>query len=154
VKGTGSLRAYCCARCRKRVLICSTCDRGNIFCSASCAALKRLESSRSAQMRYQFTFRGRIKHRARQRKYRAKQKSVTHQGSKREATSAVSLQQPEAPEIVAIAEANCTASVERPHRQKRCSHSHCCHFCGQSWSNYLRSDFLKTKKDPLGVLRL
>lgn len=74
-------RLYHCARCHCQVIICSLCDRGNIYCCA-CARLARRQSLRAAGQRYQNTHQGKLKHAARQRCYRQRQKEkVTHQGS-------------------------------------------------------------------------
>jgi hypothetical protein len=74
-------RLFNCARCHCQVVICSHCDRGNIYCGRRCAEHARKTSSRSAGKRYQRTYRGRIKHAERQRRYRALQNIVTHQRS-------------------------------------------------------------------------
>ena len=71
-------RLYQCVRCHKQVKICSTCDRGNIYCGKYCATLARTKSLARAGSRYQSTFIGKQHHAARQARYR---KKVTHQGS-------------------------------------------------------------------------
>ncbi len=77
-----SARLFNCARCHRQVVICSDCDRGNMYCGSGCAQLTRSESVRSAGRRYQNSSRGRFSHAARQRRYRQRQKQkVTHQGS-------------------------------------------------------------------------
>ena len=70
-------RLYNCARCHCQVIICSYCDRGNIYCDKSCADLARKTSLRKAGKRYQRSYRGRLKHAERQRHYRARCKKVT-----------------------------------------------------------------------------
>ena len=76
-----SARLYHCAHCYCQVLICSHCDRGNIYCK-HCAKAARREAVLLAGQRYQKTFRGRINHAARAKRYRERQKQkVTHQGS-------------------------------------------------------------------------
>ncbi len=74
-------RFFLCARCRAQVLICSCCDRGQIYCAGGCAGLARREGQRAAGRRYQTSHRGRVAHALRARSYRARQKNVTHQGS-------------------------------------------------------------------------
>ena len=85
-------RLFYCALCDTQVIICSKCDRGNIYCGDECARLARLESSRAAGKRYQESYKGRLNHAARQQQYRQRQqkkmaeknikiKKVTHQGS-------------------------------------------------------------------------
>ena len=39
---------FSCARCRRQVLICSRCDRGQHYCGARCSGLARRESLRGA----------------------------------------------------------------------------------------------------------
>lgn len=74
-------RLFVCVCCRAQVLICSHCDRGQIYCAAECAQAARSHSIREAGKRYQTSRRGRLKHAVRNRRYRAELKKVTHQGS-------------------------------------------------------------------------
>ena len=74
-------RLFNCARCRCQVAICSTCDRGNIYCGPNCSRQARRASMRAAGRGYQHSRRGRFTHAERQRRYRARQQKVTHQGS-------------------------------------------------------------------------
>ena len=77
-----SARLFNCARCRCQVVICSHCDRGNIYCGKRCAQAARRQSRREAGRRYQKTRRGRFAHAERQRRYRRRRRAkVTHQGS-------------------------------------------------------------------------
>ena len=77
-----SARLFPCARCRRQVVICSHCDRGNRYCGKRCAQTARRQSQREAARRYQKTRRGRFAHAARQRGYRQRRRAkVTHQGS-------------------------------------------------------------------------
>jgi hypothetical protein len=78
----GNARLFHCVRCRCQVVICSHCDRGNIYCGKRCAESARRQSRREAGRRYQRTRRGRFAHAARQRRYRRRRRQkVTHQGS-------------------------------------------------------------------------
>ena len=78
---------FLCARCRRQVLICSRCDRGQQYCGARCSGPARRESLRAAGRRYQHSRRGRHCHAERQRRYRrrcgedARVQKVTHHGS-------------------------------------------------------------------------
>lgn len=63
-------REYECGRCGVRCLVCTPCDRGQRYCPEGCAEEARQESCRAASRRYQGTFQGRVKHAARQRRYR------------------------------------------------------------------------------------
>lgn len=74
-------RRFLCAACRTAVLICSHCDRGHRYCTAGCAEQVRQRAVRDAGRRYQDSLRGRHAHAERQRRYRARQPKVTHQGS-------------------------------------------------------------------------
>jgi hypothetical protein len=102
--GDEPARRFLCARCREPVLVCSHCDRGQIYCATGCAAVVRQQSQRDAGRRYQGSLRGRFKHAARTRRWRERQallavpasrsqiatpQSVTHQGSPLPASDAV-----------------------------------------------------------------
>jgi hypothetical protein len=77
-----SARLFSCAGCRCQVVICSHCDRGNIYCGQRCSQAARGQSQREAARRYQRTRRGRSCHAERQRRYRQRRTTkVTHQGS-------------------------------------------------------------------------
>ena len=47
-----SARLFNCARCRCHVVICSHCDRGNIYCGGRCSQRVRRQSVRAAGRRY------------------------------------------------------------------------------------------------------
>lgn len=79
--GTG--RFFLCARCRAQVLICSHCDRGHRYCAEGCAWEARRRSQREAGRRYGRSRDGRFACAERNRRYRARRKNVTHQGSPR-----------------------------------------------------------------------
>jgi hypothetical protein len=77
-----SYRLYSCRRCAKQVRICGGCDRGNRYCAEGCAQIRRREARCRAAERYQQSYRGALKHAARQRAWRRRQQQkVTHQGS-------------------------------------------------------------------------
>jgi hypothetical protein len=77
-----SSRLYFCALCHTQAVICSHCDRGQIYCSDTCSKIARIKSCREAETRYQLTSRGKHKHAARQKRYRMRQKEkVTDHGS-------------------------------------------------------------------------
>ena len=130
-------RLYNCARCHCQVIICSHCDRGNIYCGKSCADLARKTSLSAAGKRYQRTRRGRLKHADRQRHYRSRCKKVTHQGSPDPASNDPLITRPEAPAPVAIIE---DKGVH-------------CHFCGRPCSVFVRLDFLYRTPPPLAAGR-
>jgi hypothetical protein len=72
---------FVCGRCRVQVLICSCCDRGQIYCADGCAQEARQQAQRAAGQRYQVGWRGRVNHAARSSRWRARQKNVTHHRS-------------------------------------------------------------------------
>ena len=74
-------RMFLCGRCRAQVVLCSRCDRGNMYCGAACSQARRRESVRAAGKRYQDSRAGRFAHAARSRQYRAGRQNVTHHGS-------------------------------------------------------------------------
>ena len=66
-------RLFLCSRCRAQVLLCSHCDRGQHYCGRECSRLARQERRREAAQRYQRSWRGRLAHAARSRRWRARQ---------------------------------------------------------------------------------
>ncbi len=77
-----SARLYHCHRCHTQVIICSSCDRGQRYCTRGCAASARLDSRRRAGKKYQSTRSERFHNASRQQRFRERQKQkVTHQGS-------------------------------------------------------------------------
>ena len=114
-------RLFHCMRCHCQVTICSTCDRGNIYCGSVCASTARVSSVRAAGKRYQQSYQGRLKHAARQRRYREREnKKVTHQGSQENVDHSQSLPQP-------------ATVISALH----------CHFCNKCVPDHLRSGFLE-----------
>jgi hypothetical protein len=79
-------RLFLCARCYKQVIICTHCDRGNIYCGFFCSFTARTNSLREAGVRYQRSIKGRLTHALRQRRYiqrrRDFENKLTHQGSR------------------------------------------------------------------------
>ena len=69
-----SARLFNCASCRRQVVLCRRCDRGNAYCSRDCGEAARRQSQRVAGQRYQNSRRGRQKHAQRQRRYRERQR--------------------------------------------------------------------------------
>jgi hypothetical protein len=126
-------RRFVCARCRAPVLVCSHCDRGQVYCAAGCSATARRQSQRDAGRRYQDSLPGRFHHAARTRRWRERQaalttstsmpaatrvapsaaQSVTHQGSPLGASDAV-LATPSSMPVAAAAPA--PASHDQPCR--------------------------------------
>ena len=98
-----SARLFLCARCRDQVLLCSHCDRGQLYCGRACSFASRHERRRQSAQRYQSSRGGRLKHAARSAFWRTRRRSlrqasaagaidkVTHQGCLRLGTDALLL---------------------------------------------------------------
>jgi hypothetical protein len=69
--------------CGLLFLICSHCDRGQVYCGSSCRGTARRLQCRAANLRHQQSEEGRLDHRDRQRAYRGRLATgrVTDQGS-------------------------------------------------------------------------
>lgn len=68
--------------------LCSSCDRGQRYCSERCREKARREQRRAANRRHQESDEGRLDHRDRQREYRLRTvQRVTDQGSGSEVSS-------------------------------------------------------------------
>jgi hypothetical protein len=78
-----SFRFVICARedCRQVFFLCRRCDRGDRYCSRRCAVRARRGTLQAAGRRYQQSWRGRVRHAARQTRYRHRREKVTHQTS-------------------------------------------------------------------------
>src|SRR5205085_1819849 len=75
-------RLYLCLLCCAQVVICSHCDRGQIYCGSICAKAARTKSCREAAKRYQLSPKGKRSNALRQRRYRERKiKKVTDHGS-------------------------------------------------------------------------
>ena len=140
-----SARLYNCVRCQRQVIICSHCDRGNIYCARGCSEQSRREKQREAAERYQSSHQGRQLHAQRQHQYRQRQQQsrqrqkekVTHQGSPAQ-TSCDSI--------------TTGLKTERPRPvialfSKKEGLS--CHFCGRQCGDYLRGSFLHRQRHSL-----
>jgi hypothetical protein len=127
-------RLYLCARCLAQVLICSCCDRGNIYCEQGCATHNRRSKQRAAGRRYQASHRGRRNHAERARRYRFRQQyqqKVTHQGSPAQAPDAVM---------------RGSAVPPRPPRSPPLQPPWHCHWCKRPCSPFVRPDFLRRRR--------
>ena len=139
-----------CVRCRRQVLICSRCDRGQQYCGARCSGLARRESLRAAGRRYQHSRRGRHCHAERQRRYRhrcredARAQKVTHHRSACAPCGAEL-----ARHQVAMREANAPMSPKPATKRARAasatSKMHC-HFCARPVSEFVRRQW---RRPPL-----
>lgn len=114
-------RGFRCARCDRPAIICHRCDRGQIYCvGEDCAGQARREAQRTAGRRYQVSRRGRLSHAARARRYRARQKNVTHQGS-----PAAAVRDQLAAGLAMTANDAASRSDQPGDREWRCDWCHC-----------------------------
>ena len=74
-----SARFFLCARCRRQVLICRGCDRGQLYCGKSCSNDSRRERQREANRRYSKTRAARVKNAQRQHRYREHHRALSTQ---------------------------------------------------------------------------
>ena len=125
-------RIFVCALCRTQVLICSPCDRGQIYCAEDCARTARGQRMREAGQRYQASRRGRFAHAQRSRRYRVRQQNVTHQGSL-------------GPRPDDLLRASSTLSVQQPSSPSTALRWQC-HFCRCRCSEFVRSGFLRGRR--------
>jgi len=121
-----SARLYNCVCCHIQVIICSPCDRNNIYCGSTCSRAARQKSCSMASERYQKSYRGRLMHAERQRHYRGRQKiKVTHHSS-------------------LISPPHAVLPPEPKERISGTTKNHLlCHFCGKPCSPFLRREFLR-----------
>lgn len=151
--GTGaSGRLFLCATplCRTQTIVCSRCDRGQIYCAQGCAGEARRRKQREAGQRYQSSFRGRRNHAARQARYRARRagdaegrrlaqrNKVTHQGS------------PEPPQSELLSSDLATAedgesSASEPVVGDSLSTTRC-HWCACRCPDRVRHEFLRRRR--------
>lgn len=129
-------RLFLCGRCRAQVLICSHCDRGQMYCLKGCARKARLLAQRQAGRRYQTSRRGRLNHAVRSRRYRARKNNVTHQGSPPDGSDDLLL----AGSAVAVTDQTMTDRGVRPRWH--------CHCCGCPCPEFVRREFLRRRWGP------
>ena len=129
-------RLFLCARCRAQVLICRSCDRGQIYCNEGCAREARGERQREAGRRYQTSCRGRAAHASRARLYRARRKSVTHHGPLSQ-----SGRDDPAPSTPPAAESQ-RSSPRNLSMRSSCS----CQWCECRCSQFVRQEFLRRRR--------
>ena len=130
-------RLFLCAHCRKQVIICRRCDRGQIYCAEGCSQIARVSSLRAAARRYQQSRPGRIKHAERTRRYRRRQQKVTHQGS-----------EPAAEDDLLATSSPMMRKSDVLEAQPVVQGTVRCHFCGQCCSVFVRQSFLRHQREP------
>ena len=122
-------RLYSCALCHAQAVICTYCDRGNIYCSKKCSQAARIKSCREAETRYQLTPGGRHKHAARQKRYRMRQREKVTDHSSAITTPHGLLEE--------VKNETMEVSVTHISTQKRCC------VCKKQVSPWLRTSFLR-----------
>ena len=130
-----STRLFLCGRCRRQVLVCSGCDRGQIYCAGTCAQEARRGAQQAAGKRYQASRRGRFNHAARARRYRARHKNVTHQSS-----------QPQSSDGLLSAGSMATATKPSLANDFPPRTTWRCHWCGCQCSPFVRQGFLRRRR--------
>lgn len=130
-----SARLFLCARCRVQIVICRSCDRGQLYCGETCSQIRRTEQQRQANARYAKTRAGRQNNAKRQALSRARKrdketsipKIVTDHGSAPCQVTDTLVRYP-------------MSSAHKPLKQQPTDR--CCNFCSQCCDLLLRSDFL------------
>jgi hypothetical protein len=131
-------RLFLCAGCRDQVIVCSCCDRGQIYCNGGCAARARTRTLQAAGRRYQASPHGRRRHAARMCRYRSRQKKVTHHGSPAPAPGDVLT-----PVAMAAVRDDAPAAGLRPPGPH-------CHWCGRGCPPLLRQGLLRRRRRHRG----
>jgi len=129
-----SARLFVCAECRAQALICSCCDRGQIYCAGDCGPLVRRRSQQAAGARYQASRRGQRAHAERARRYRARREKVTHHGSPAPAPD----------DCLSPGSRMIARGVTNPDQRLRQLASHC-HWCGRRCPALVRQGFSRRR---------
>ena len=148
---TAAARLFVCLRCRAQVLVCSHCDRGQIYCGGTCAQEARQRARQAAGKRYQASYRGRLKHAARAGRYRARRKIVTHQGSpsqpRNDVVPLAALDAVRLDAAVAATKSAAGSSREVVTRSQAPTAGYWhCHWCGDRCSPLVRIEFLRGRQ--------
>lgn len=131
---TRTARLYYCQRCHQQVVLCSSCDRGNIYCFSGCAATARREKCQQANQRYRSSYRGRRYAAQRQADWRQRRreeklsvaKKVTHQGID-----------------AGVADDVLPATSDTALCMQKADAPLLCHGCGQRVSRFLRREWIR-----------
>ena len=134
-----SSRRFLCVCCRTPCIICSCCDRGNIYCIGDCGRTARRQAVIEAGRRYQASKIGRRNHAARTRRYRERQKIVTHHGS-----PAVAEDAPLPAVTTEIAETDVSPAGPGPVSTERCD------WCGRTCLPHVRLGFIRRRERRRG----
>lgn len=140
-------RMFSCGRCGTLASVCSSCDRGRVYCSERCSAEARRDSVRRAAKRYQESKKGAANHAHRQRRYCERRAAgVTHLGCRSKVSST---------RLRAIAWTSCLLALQQVSRSRDLSlrgrnDQSCgsCALCGHLGDGYHRFRFIKSQLDP------
>ncbi len=143
-----SLRYYLCARCRALAFICTSCDRGQVYCPGDCARVARETSQREANRRYARTAGARLKSAARSQRYRDR-RFVTDQGSLSDSSRAVL--DPSTTNAVAELSPNELAPTIKLKTDAGIGTGFQCSFCG-CWSKWLRRGPVRRRSARFGYI--
>jgi hypothetical protein len=146
----GSGRLYGCVRCGCQVVVCSCCDRGQIYCNDDCSAQARRQTLHAAGQRWQGTPRGRRKHAARMARYRAKLAKgsdgigvgMADEGRPREIVTHHGSPSPGADDLLAPDATAMPRDDASPTELSGRAMTHC-HWCGRCCLSPLRRGFLR-----------
>jgi len=127
-------RRFLCGACRSAALICSFCDRGQIYCGAGCARRARQCSLRDAGRRYRASHQGRRNQARRTARWRDRQKNVTHHGSP----------PPSADDLLPSGAPVVARDAASPGDRRRPATPHC-HWCGRRCPDFVRQGFLRRR---------
>ena len=131
-------RDYACHRCETFVTICTSCDRGNIYCK-DCSPIARSESCRKADRRYRSTALGKERRVAQLKRYRVRLANppMGDQGSHADSTQLLSEQEP-IPARKKQRNLDEESILHRADPKVPGSAGVFCHFCKKSCSSFKR----------------
>ena len=136
-------RTFLCVRCNVRVIICSCCDHGQIYCGSGCSRIARQTAQHEAGRRYQQSRDGRFAHAERNRRYRVRLKNVTHQASLSPASGGLMASDP-----TTIACGALPPSLRQERSLSDSGGQWRCHFCGRCCPLFVRQGFLRRRRVP------
>jgi hypothetical protein len=127
-----SARLYNCVCCRQLVVLCSECDKGNIYCFDGCSEKQRTQSLREAGKRYQGTFKGKRNAARRQAEFRERTRKATAEPPSPE--NKVTLQGAEENTLPVL--------MDLDPREGEVGLMYC-HCCGKPVDHFLRPGFIR-----------
>jgi len=121
------LRQICCGWCECLFYICSSCWRGQAYCSDECRTAKRRSAHRDAQKKYRQTEKGKIAHRKAEglRRERQAKKNMADMDDRASTPVSTGCNMP-------LSYPKTTVEVKNFQGQGRLGKKGRCHFCGSS----------------------